>query len=693
MSLLAPALLLGLLGLSLPIAAHLLGRQPPRTIEFAALRFLRADDPAVTRRRALQDRMLLALRLLLFALVVLVLARPATLDPSGISIVAEPHDAVLLVDGSAGMSLRVDDRTMMQHAVQRADTLLSSMPPDTRIGLATSDPDGPRIEPTADLDRVREALQEWADRGAPRLGAWTMTDALADAATLLRDAEVDRKRVIYAIGDATANGLGGLPRVTEDGATVVPIAAVDADVTPPAHIGITTLAWTPAPDLDPRAVRIQLQVRRVGGTEAWTVPVTLAIDGIEVARGSLELEPDTEAPFEFTHVLLGEAPNAAATVALDLPADPLPFDDARHTWLTADDAIAVTVINGDPSELRAHDEVFFLATAVGATDREQRLRLASLAPDQLEARIREQGERALADIDVLVLANVRAPAEDIAPAIVAAIGRGMGLWITVGDRVDPEAYNARLGAVLPLRLRETVVLGTAPGRTEARVEGFAAPDLSHPIFRGLGGELGLAGARVRKVILCDPDPGRSAAIALAYTNGAPALVTRAAAGGRVALLTTTIDRDWADLPLRAGFVPMASKVLGWLGDIAGGALASRVYVGEPRTIHGKGALVVTTPDGREIPVAADAEGQAIFRETFAPGHYRAHDDDALSTFVVEVDPRESDTHWLDLAAPELGEGARTAIARPQWRILVLLVALLLAIESLARRPRAGARNT
>lgn len=688
MSLLAPALLLGLLGLGIPIAAHLLGREPPRTIELASLRFLVADEPAVTRRRALQDRLLLLVRLLLLALAVLVLARPASFDKTGLAIVAEPHDAIVLVDGSAGMTLRIGDQSAIEHAMERAEMLLGSLPGGTRVGLATSDPEGPVLEPTADLDRVRASLREWIDRGAPRLGAWTMAEALPRAAELLRDVEVDRKRVVYAVGDATAGGLASLPSTSGDGVTVVPIPITPPGARPPPSVGITDVDWTPAPELDPRAVRIRATLHRDGGDDdLLTVPVTLAIDGIDVARSEVNLSADERAPLEFTHTLLGDAEFAAATIAIDIPDDPLPVDDRRHLWLSADDAISVTVVNGDPSELRAHDEVFFLATAVGVTDREQRLRLASLAPDQLEGRIREKGERALAGIDVLVLANVRAPAEDIAPTLLAAVERGMGLWITVGDRVDPEAYNARLGAALPLRLREVVQVGTAPGRTAARVEGFAPPDLAHPMFRGMGGELGLSSARVRKVVLCDPDPARDAAIAVAYTNGAPALLTRNYEAGRVALLTTSVDRDWADLPLRPGFVPLAAAVLGWLGDIGSGARASRIFVGEPRPLRGDATMVIVTPDGRELTAASTDEGDFVFRETYTPGHYSVKDGDELQTFVVAVDPRESDTHWQDIAANEPEGSGRVAVAVPRWRTLVLVLALLIACESLLRRVR------
>jgi hypothetical protein len=167
----------------------------------------------------------------------------------------------------------------------------------------------------------------------------------------------------------------------------------------------------------------------------------------------------------------------------------------------------------------------------------------------------------LADVDVLVLANVRAPAEDIAPALRARVAAGMGLWISVGERVEARAYNDRLGDLLPLLLREPLVVGTAPGRTEARSEGVAPPNLAHPFLLGLQGDLGLLGTRARRIFLLEPDAARGAEVALSFTSGAPALISRPYERGRVALLTTSIDRDWSDLPLRPGFVPLAARVL------------------------------------------------------------------------------------------------------------------------------------
>lgn len=690
MNLLAPALLVGLLGLAAPVIAHLLGRERPREIRFGAMRFLPTAEPAVTRRRSLRDLPLLLVRLLLLALLIFALARPTTEHDGGLTMVAEPHDAVVLVDGSRSMGLRVDGRSMLEHAVEQAQTLLGSLPAGSRVGLVTTDPDGPRVDPTADPSRVADALQRWTEGDVPRGGAWPLASGLPTAARMLREnATGDRKRVIYALGDRTEGGTSGLPATAEGGAWVLPIPAVSEDTELPEHVALVDLQWEPAPDLDPRAARVDATLRRFGAAgdaPARSVTVGLFIGDSEVARAAVSLPPDEAVPVQFTHTLLEEADILPATVALlDPDDDPLPSDDRRHLWLAAEDATEVAVVNGDPSELRAHDEVFFLTTAVAAKNEDRALRVRSVAPDQLAEKVRKQGAAGLEDIDVLVLANVRAPDPAVASAIVERVRAGMGVFITVGDRVDATAYNRALGPVLPLILRGPVQVGTAPGRTEARVEGIAPADLAHPIFAGLDGDVGLSGATARRVMLLEPDPRRGARIALSFTSGAPALLTRPLEAGRVALLTTSIDRDWADLPLRPGFVALVSGVLSYLGDTQSGATGARLVAGQRRRERARGPLVFATPRGTEVSLAP-SDGAVTFEDTYAPGHYTVRSEGVQqAVFSVEVDPQESQTTPVAAAqgAREEVEG-RVAVNVPQWRWLVWLALALLGLEAILR---------
>jgi hypothetical protein len=348
------------------------------------------------------------------------------------------------------------------------------------------------------------------------------------------------------------------------------------------------------------------------------------------------------------------------------------------------------LVNGDPSEMRAHDEVYFLATALAAGEDDLRLRVHGLAPDQFEARLRAGGDM-LAGVDVLVLANVRAPAEDIAPALRARVAAGMGLWITVGERVEARAYNDRLGDLLPLLLREPVVVGTAPGRAEGHSDGLAPPNLAHPFLLGLQGDLGLLGTRARRVFLLEPDAARGAEVALSFTSGAPALISRPYERGRVALLTTSIDRDWSDLPLRPGFVPLAARVLSRLDTSHAASAAGQILAGEPREFPAERPVTVISPDGREVVLPPD-RGMAVFKDTLTPGHYRVKTGADDLTFAVQLDPAESDTTVVAVAARTDGDDlVLSAAQHPRWRPLILLAALLLLAETLlrarAQRPR------
>jgi hypothetical protein len=72
----APAALIGLALVALPIAVHLLARRNVRTLPYPSLRFLRQTQLAAFRRRAIEDAALLICRLAIVALAALALAGP-----------------------------------------------------------------------------------------------------------------------------------------------------------------------------------------------------------------------------------------------------------------------------------------------------------------------------------------------------------------------------------------------------------------------------------------------------------------------------------------------------------------------------------------------------------------------------------------------------------------------------------------
>src|SRR5450759_3621034 len=96
---------------------------------------------------------------------------------------------------------------------------------------------------------------------------------------------------------------------------------------------------------------------------------------------------------------------------------------------------------------------------------------------------------------------------------------------------------------------------------------------------------GLLSARFFKYMLLDPvrDTARRNVI-LRFESGAPALVERDVGKGRVLLLTTTVDREWTDLPIRPGFLPLVREAARHLVGAADEESGATSLVGQARVL-------------------------------------------------------------------------------------------------------------
>jgi hypothetical protein len=202
-------------------------------------------------------------------------------------------------------------------------------------------------------------------------------------------------------------------------------------------------------------------------------------------------------------------------------------------------------------------------------------------------------------------------------------------------------------------------------------------------------------------------------VVLRYESGAPALVEGEVGKGRVLLLTTTVDREWTDLPIRAGFLPLMRESVRHLVGAADDDSAATLLVGEARMLTFTGdaqTLEVTRPDGsvwigkREQVKSArtivyDGTDQIGLYHVRAAGPDGSFVAETAQDFAVNLDPRESDPTRL---APEKRPD-RIAVASPGakppkhrvelWHALSALLIVILLVESLLsvrwRRARAA----
>ena len=148
-------------------------------------------------------------------------------------------------------------------------------------------------------------------------------------------------------------------------------------------------------------------------------------------------------------------------------------------------------------------------------------------------------------------------------------------------------------------------------------------------------------------------------VLIEHEDGQPALVEHQVGRGRVAVLTTSVDRDLSDLPIRPGFVPLMRQLILHLGHALAQPDPRRTLVRQTRELkvpRGATRLVVLAPDGETTHwEQSELASQTVpFTETNLPGHYRVQvafagplEDHPSEHFSVNVDTQESDLRPLE----------------------------------------------
>ncbi len=691
-----PWMLAGALAALIPLLVHLFDRRRPRPQPFGAISFVLRSQKRTASRLKLKRLILYILRTLIFLALPLALARPEWRREASAHATHGPAATAIVLDTSLSMRWS-DGESLFERARDEARDALKDLLPEEPATVMLCGPGAvPPAAPTFDRGRLRSQIDD-ANAG---YGAAEMSRCMELAARALEESPLPGKRLVL-VSDFTAAAFRlETPPPTVKGPNGEPIrpevtlrdAARKLAALP--NRALMDLKIEPALQVGPRAFQFTFTVHNFSSESVKDLEASLKIGDQIVSKGFLEIPAGGSAQKTLTHTFPA---GGVVQGELAISADALTEDDRRPFVLSVPRELRALVVNGSPHATRYRDEAFFVDAALSAPG--SPVRQSTRDP---EAAYRED----LAGYDLVLLLNAAAPPADVAARLVDFVKKGGGLFISVGDNVEPDAYNQRFGEVLPrpLRLVKTAV-GPEDEDVDSKAAHLAQVSTDHPVLAPFTGRAreGLMSSRFFRYMLLEAEQvGHGSSQVLAtFEDGAPALAAARRGNGRVLLFTSTADRDWSDFSIRTSFLPLMQRFSAYLTGSLEEREELRGKVGDVVTLRPEASVKIAevrSPTGESVPLRAQPDGTYQVGPLARPGVHAVLDGsgNALPTLalVSVLDAGESDLTRLredELSAYFGEETVKTADAGgaapslPLWTWLICIAAVAFFLEGVLLR--------
>lgn len=628
MSFLVPLYLAGLAALSLPVLFHLIRRAPRGETRFSTTMFLSPSPPRLTRRSRLDNLILLILRGLALLLLALAFARPFLRTLTESTETTAPVERVaILIDTSASMQRG----NLWDDAVDQALEAVGETRPQDELAIYAFD-DTYRAVATFDETAEVEPGQRRGEIAA-RLRAVNPTwrtsqlgQVLGEIATLVSEpregeqSEVTPAGRIVLVSDMAAGSrVDALREIAWPKSVRLELMAVEPS--DPTNAGIerlTDMETTSDGGETSRELRIRVTNALDSSAEAYRLQW---VDGM-VPLGNAQ---EVFAPRGESRVVrLAPPPVDAKEPRLVLQGDAHDFDNTVYFVPPRSEPLAVVYLGlddtGDAQGLR-----FYFESAVEATGSEV---------IELVTRTPADESLLVADKRTQLVVVAAQPSEAQLAELEKYLAEGGQALVVLTTAEETEWLGPLLGS-------ESLAV------TEADVAGYTMLgkiDLNHPLFAAMASPQFSDFTQIRfwKYRQLDAAQLEGARVVAAFEGGDPAIVEQSVGEGTVTLMTSgwhpadsQIARSWKFLLLLASLVEPPDVATQFASDIRVGD-----KVRWPEALELADPPQVTSPDGTVHPLETASDG---FTATDAPGIYSVSAVDGPASFVVHVDPIESDT--------------------------------------------------
>ena len=652
MTFLNAALLAGAFAAAIPIIIHLFHKSRFKVVKWGAMHLLEMVLRTNQRRVRMEQWILLAIRCAIPVLLALAMARPIWQGASRLLGNARTSTIVLL-DNSYSMEASRSGTVNFAMAKDNVQKMIAAMQSQSEVHVVLMGQGGRGLldAPTYDLSRLTQML----GKTSAGYGTARVPQALDFAAGALETMHEPVRQVVM---------LTDFQRVsfdpTEDKAIAAALDRMGKQAMPPSvtfwdagqevkeNVAIESLDFSRLMVGIGQKIQIRANLRNFGAANHPDLRVTLKVDGKDKGASQVALGPNAKAQVLFTQSFESAGSHV---VEIGTEPDALAADNTFLASIPVRDRIPVLLVDGAPGDTLEDikSETGYLQIALspfmaGKVEQADLLQTRVVPVEGLTA-------KALAESQIVVLANTRQLGADQLKALEDFVKTGGGLLVFPGDKTDTAWWNGPFSKLAPLPLAgiagDTKEGAPTMGITSQRFEDPAMELFNDP----RNGSMAEAAVKVWfKMRPPEKSGGALDPVVLArLDSGDPFLAEKAFGEGRVIACATACDADWSNLPARPFFLPLTQRLSVYL--------ASNVYpprnleIGRqlvsflPADAAGKKAIL-TGPDGIPVELAIvkkESRGVVEYGPVFAPGLYTLTPPGSTPLhYVFNADRRESD---------------------------------------------------
>ena len=643
MTFMNPWLLLGALGIGLPILAHLLNRYQVKRTDWAAMRFLNRTVRVRSRQIRLRDILLLLLRCLAVLLLAFAISKPVMKKAEGFaSRFGERRTGVIIaLDVSCSMQHSDGAATRFARAIEKVETIAGDIHPGDPVCLVLLGAEHRVVARNVAFD---------PDEFDEMLDSLEATDESLDIDSLprrLKDLAVDMKapqKEIYIVSDMQEQDWK--PRSAWVHDSFKDLAKYASVFMVPVEGGSENLAITGLELMSGvlrkgTSARYRATVRNCGATVAQQVKVSGRVNNIIADVKIIPLiAPGTS---ESVSLFLPFRDAGPVRIAAELSEDPLAADNVRRVVAVIRDKVSVLCVEGSSGDGGAPGGLIAAALrARGNSKGQDDLDVQSVAWVDLPG-------QDLAKFDVVVLTDVPDITVEQVGALEQYVREGNGLIWFGGDYVKADVWNKRSALegtpLLPAVIEEQMRTSDAMGIGRPLDPSMTDHPVCRPLF-SLAEDL-LSETRFRILLRVKPSATGMVVLTLAGSDS-PVLLEQTLGRGHVFMFTTSAGPAWNNMAVTPVFPMLLQQMVTYLtarefetSRTVGDSL-SLSYVDQPDASD----AVFDTPAGETITVPVrDYRNQymAILDGAREAGFYltRLSLQAAGMPVAVNVDARES----------------------------------------------------